>query len=171
LAGYSEFGVAYSDVAFAQYMPSVQTDHAAYAAGDEVAITGQGFAPHESVTLTATHEDGTAEPGMGHEPWAVTADGAGNVSATWAIDAGDTVGRRFVINAVGAGSGASHSQVGSTLFQSHAARVVRHRGCPVREDAANADLLCEHVEHPHDIAVPRDRRVERLVVEPVVAVR
>jgi predicted extracellular nuclease len=99
-----------SDVVFAQYMPSVQTDHAAYAAGDEVAITGQGFAPHESVTLTATHEDDTAEPGMGHEPWAMTADGAGNVSATWAIDAGDAVGRRFVINAVGVGSGASHSQ-------------------------------------------------------------
>ena len=100
-----------SDVALAQYIPSVQTDRVAYAAGDEVAITGQGFAPHESVTLTATHEDGTAEPVMGHEPWAVTADAAGNVSATWAIDAGDTVGRRFVINAVGAGSSASHSQV------------------------------------------------------------
>ena len=100
-----------SDVALAQYTPSVQTDRAAYAAGDEVAINGQGFAPDESVTLTATHEDGTVEPGMGHEPWTVTADGAGNVSATWAIDAGDTVGRRFVINAVGAGSAASHSPV------------------------------------------------------------
>ena len=99
------------DIAFAQYSPTLQTDGTAYPAGDEIGISGQGFAPREAVTLTVTHEDGTAEPGMGHEPAAVTADDSGLLSATWAINAGDTVSRRFVVSAVGAVSGVSRSNV------------------------------------------------------------
>ena len=103
--------VARFDVALAQYTPTLQTAGVAYAAGDEVSISGHGFAPHESVTLVVTHEDGTAEPGMGHEAWVVNADESGLLSATWAINAGDTVSRRFVVSAVGAASGAAHSKV------------------------------------------------------------
>ncbi|MEQ1912480.1 MAG: hypothetical protein ABMA15_26910, partial [Vicinamibacterales bacterium] len=99
------------EVALAQYSPTLQTDGTAYAAGDEVAISGQGFAPHESVTLAVTHEDGTAEPGMGHESAVVTADESGLLSATWTINAGDIASRRFVVSAVGAVSGAARSNV------------------------------------------------------------
>src|SRR5580765_2130199 len=99
------------DVAFAQSSPTLQTDGTAYPAGDEVSISGQGFAPHESVTLAVTHDDGTAEPGMGHESTAVTADSSGSLSATWAINAGDIVSRRFVVSASGAVSGVARSNV------------------------------------------------------------
>ena len=106
LAVVTTFGwVMRYDVALAQNSPSVQTDQAAYAAGDEISISGQGFAAGESVTLAVTHEDGTAEPGMGHEAWAITADEGGRVSATWTINADDGAGRRFVVVAVGATSG------------------------------------------------------------------
>src|SRR4051812_2003929 len=67
-------GVTHAYSARADYAPTVQTDRLAYAAGDEVAIAGQGFAPGETVTLSAVHADGTAEPGLGHEPWTATAD-------------------------------------------------------------------------------------------------
>src|SRR5262249_49502188 len=99
------------DVTFAQYSPTLQTDATTYAAGDEIGIRGQGFAPHEPVTLAVTHEDGTAEPGMGHESEVVTADESGSLTVTWAITAADTVSRRFVVHAVGAVSGAAHSNV------------------------------------------------------------
>src|SRR4051812_6583748 len=99
------------DVAFAQHSPTLQTGGSAYPAGDEVSISGQGFAPHESVTLAVTHEDGTAEPGMRHEPTVVTADNSGLLSATWAISAGDIVSRQFVVSAIGAVSGVVRSNV------------------------------------------------------------
>jgi len=89
--------------------PSLHTDRAAYAAGDAVAIAGTGFAPFELVTLTVTHDDGTAEADMGHEPWVTYADEAGEVAATWRIQAGDSSGRQFVVSAVGAQSGPGQS--------------------------------------------------------------
>src|SRR5262245_41290491 len=78
------------DVAFAQSSPTLRTDAPTYAAGDEVNISGHGFAPNETVTVAVTHEDGTAEPGMGHESTVGTADESGLLWATWAINAGDT---------------------------------------------------------------------------------
>jgi len=102
-------GVTHSGLAQLQYAPSVQTDRRAYAAGDEIDISGTGFAPLEAVTLTVTHDDGGAESGAGHESWVATADGAGRFDATWSINAGDAVERPFVVTAVGAASGPSQS--------------------------------------------------------------
>lgn len=104
LAGFTHSGIAQS-----QYAPVLSTERPAYAAGDEIAITGAGFAPHETVTLSVTHDDGAAEAGMGHEPWVSSADGSGRVETTWAISAADVGGRRFVVVASGAVSGASQS--------------------------------------------------------------
>src|SRR5262245_20538826 len=66
-----------SGVALAQYTPSVRTDRTAYAAGDEVAIRGQGFEPHEAVTYTVTREDGNVDPLLG-AAWSSSADDSGN---------------------------------------------------------------------------------------------
>ncbi len=97
----------HSSVAQVQYAPSLQTGQPSYAAGDEIEIAGTGFAPGESVTLTAIHADGTAEAEMGHEPFVTVADDAGHVAATWTIVAGDTVSDQFVVRAAGAVSGQS----------------------------------------------------------------
>ena len=100
---------AYSGTASLQFAPSLHTDRTRYAAGDEVTIGGQGFAPHDTVTLTVTHDTGLAEPGMGHEPWTVRADEQGAISATWTIDRGDISGRLFVVTGSGAAAGDARS--------------------------------------------------------------
>ena len=89
--------------------PTVGTDRSAYAAGDEITISGEGFAPHETVTLVAVHEDGTAESGAGHEPFQVQADEQGRIASWWTVQAQDTVGRRFHLIAVGPASGQTQS--------------------------------------------------------------
>jgi len=50
------------------------------------------------------------------------------------------------------------------------ARVEAHRRGPVGEDADNADISRQHIDDFHDIALARDRIVDRLVVEAVAAV-
>jgi hypothetical protein len=49
-------------------------------------------------------------------------------------------------------------------------RLKRQRRRPVREDANNADLFVEHVEHPHHVAFNFDCQVQLLVVGTIVAV-
>lgn len=102
-------GLTSSYSALADYAPTLQTDRAAYAAGDLVTIAGQGFAPGETVWLSAVHADGAAEPGMGHEPWTATADPAGHIDASWTINAADAFGRQFVVRAAGGVSGGTVS--------------------------------------------------------------
>ena len=77
------FVLVTSDRASLQNTPSVQTDRSSYVAGDEVVIEGQGFTPFETVTLTVTHDDGTAEPGMGHDAVTVTATSWGTDARTF----------------------------------------------------------------------------------------
>ena len=89
----------------AQTAAAVRADKSAYIAGEPITILGQGFSPLEEVTLQVTHADGTAEAGMGHEPWLVTADAVGSFSQSWSIDIGDTNGPGFVITAEGVWSG------------------------------------------------------------------
>ncbi len=101
--------VTHSGLAQAQYAPALHTDRPAYAAGDEIAITGAGFAPYETVTLSVTHDDGAAEAGMGHEPWVASTDGVGSFEATWTINAADIAGRQFAVSASGVVSGVSQS--------------------------------------------------------------
>lgn len=89
--------------------PTLSTDRNAYAAGDEVLVSGQGFAPYEQIQFETVHEDGTAEPGFGHEPRVGVADQNGMFSDSWFISADDTVGRRFVVRAAGTTSPAVQS--------------------------------------------------------------
>ena len=89
--------------------PTVTTDRLSYAAGDEITIAGDGFAPHEIVTLVAVHEDGTAEPGAGHEPFQVQADEQGHIASWWAVNSADALGRRFHLVASGPASGPAQS--------------------------------------------------------------
>ena len=56
------------------------------------------------------------------------------------------------------------------LFQIHAASIVRNRTRPVAENAKNADIFRQHVQHVHHVAFAFDRRIEGLVVIAVVAV-
>lgn len=90
-----------SGLAQAQTAPLLYTDRPEYAAGADIAITGTGFTPFETVTLAVTHGDGTAEAEMGHEPWTVTVKSDGTFAATWVPDIRDISGSRFVITAVG----------------------------------------------------------------------
>jgi predicted extracellular nuclease len=90
-----------SGLAQAQTAPSLYTDRPAYAAGAEIAIVGTGFTPFETVTLAVTHDDGTAEAEMGHEPRTVTVESDGTFATTWVPDIRDISGPGFVITVVG----------------------------------------------------------------------
>src|SRR5262249_12158712 len=86
---------------------TISTDHATYVAAETVTILGSGFMPSETVTVQVTHADGSAEPGMGHEPATVVADAAGALTATWSVSPGDTGSDDFLVRAVGPWSGPS----------------------------------------------------------------
>ncbi len=106
LAGGSRFGRATATDA-----PSVQTDRAVYAAGDEITISGEGFAPLDRVTLAPTYEDGTTEPVVGFETFTAGADDTGRVTATWAIPAAASLDRRFVVTASSTSAGTARTAV------------------------------------------------------------
>src|SRR4029450_168215 len=59
----------------------------------------------------------------------------------------------------------SPESFGASLLQSHAVGEVGHCGSPVREDASNADVERQHVEHLEDVAVTLDGRRGRLIVK------
>ena len=84
--------------------PIVVTDKTGYFAGETVAITGTGFAAEELITLQAKHADGGAEPGAGHDPFAVWTDAAGSFTTTWNLT-DDPAGHRFELTVDGAATG------------------------------------------------------------------
>src|SRR6185436_4830951 len=84
--------------------PIVVTDKTGYFAGETVAITGTGFAAEELITLQAKHADGGAEPGAGHDPFAVWTDAAGSFTTTWNLT-DDPAGHRFELTMDGAATG------------------------------------------------------------------
>lgn len=104
-------GAASSYLVSANASPTVTTEDPVYAGGDEVMIRAQGFAPNEPVTVTVAHADGSAEPGMGHESFAATADDTGFVMDYWTLRAGDAGSRQFVVRVSGATSGEAVSPV------------------------------------------------------------
>src|SRR4051794_9677350 len=67
---------------------SVATDQSDYAFGSTAQITGDGFAPGETVELQVTHLPGT--PGSNDDPqnapWDVQADGDGGIATNWLVD-------------------------------------------------------------------------------------
>ncbi|MGE3957057.1 MAG: PxKF domain-containing protein [Vicinamibacterales bacterium] len=95
-------GLASSFLVSANGAASLTPEQSAYAGGDEVMFSAQGFAPFEAVTLRVVHDDGTAEPGMGHEPFTVAADATGSLTDYWTLNPADASGRRFEIHATAA---------------------------------------------------------------------
>jgi hypothetical protein len=85
--------------------PAVVPDKPDYKPGETANIIGDGFQPNEIVTLQIKHSDGTAEGGEGHEPWSVTTDENGRLSATWLVNSDDSAGSSFLLTA-NAASGA-----------------------------------------------------------------
>ena len=78
--------VLFAGAASAQEIAStVHTPDVGQIAGRPVVIVARGFVPGESVDLQVTHAGGTAEPGMGHDPWTVVAAADGTFVTTWVI--------------------------------------------------------------------------------------
>jgi predicted extracellular nuclease len=86
--------------------PSVSIDRAAYVAGETVTIAGRDFAAGEIVTAQVMHADGTAEPGMGHEPITTTVGVDGTFQVTWVVIGADLSGPQLTVNVSGDVSGA-----------------------------------------------------------------
>ncbi len=88
--------------------PAVTIDDDGQVAGAPIVIRGSGFGVGESVILTTTHAEGTAEPGMGHESWTVIAQD-GTFSTMWAISPADVESHRFIVRSVGSLSGPANA--------------------------------------------------------------
>jgi len=89
----------------------IATPDVGQVAGRPVVIVAQGFLPGESVELQVTHAGGTAEPGMGHDPWTVTAGADGAFATTWVINPPDGQSDVFIVTARGRFSGATSSAI------------------------------------------------------------
>jgi hypothetical protein len=88
---------------------TVHTPDVGQVAGRPVVIVARGFVPGESVDLQVTHAGGTAEPGMGHDPWTVVAGADGTFVTTWVINPPDDQSEVFAVTARGRFSGTTSS--------------------------------------------------------------
>ncbi len=84
----------------------VSTDTLDYAPGDTVYIEGAGYWANESVQLQVHLQVGLPEPenAQFYEPWTVTADGEGSISAIWIVP-DDAVNKTLYVDALGLSSG------------------------------------------------------------------
>jgi uncharacterized repeat protein (TIGR01451 family) len=105
LIGFAVICLIRSGVVLARSTPSVQTDNGVYVAGDTVIISGRDFSAGETVTVRVVHADGTAEPGMGHEPVDATVRPDGTFAATWVPANEDVAGPSLTVVTVGTVSG------------------------------------------------------------------
>ncbi|MDO3628338.1 S-layer family protein, partial [Mucilaginibacter sp. BT774] len=99
-----------SPYAFSQttQQPTVQTDQQDYPPGSTVYITGSGFMVNEPVTLQVLHvgEPADDQISTAHQPWTVTADSVGNITATWVVPPDqDEYGATLQLTATGQSSG------------------------------------------------------------------
>jgi 2-keto-3-deoxy-6-phosphogluconate aldolase len=115
----------------AERNPAIQTSKTAYLAGETVTVTGEGFTPLESVMLRVSHNNGTQEAGMGHDPWWVYADASGKFTTQWSINANDTAGIALAIAADGSSGSSAKAEFGRTAMAS-TNLLSRQRGEPVR---------------------------------------
>jgi len=79
----------------------LSTNSNTYLAGQPIEILGDDFLPFEAVTLQVTHDDGTAEPGAGHERFFAEADANGSFRSSWSIDIHERRGVSFMVSAEG----------------------------------------------------------------------
>jgi hypothetical protein len=93
--------------------PSLRSDRPDYTPGATVVLTGSGFAPEESVTLSIGHADGSPTTGAGHDPWTLAADASGSFLTTWSV-CSDCTGNLLLAMAEGGSSGGA-----GTMFVSH----------------------------------------------------
>jgi hypothetical protein len=93
--------------AHAALSATVTTDETDYPPGGTVYITGNGFAPGETVELQVLHVDGADnDTSPAHDPWQVTADVDGNFESTWLVPLDeDELGATLELTAVGLTSG------------------------------------------------------------------
>ena len=84
--------------------PRLLTDKTAYVDGEGVTLSGYGFLPFETVSLTVslTGAGGAAQPVRA--PWNVFADGDGKITAAWTLEPRDRAGVDFVVTATGGSS-------------------------------------------------------------------
>jgi hypothetical protein len=95
--------------------PAIATDKGDYAPGETVNIEGWDWSPGETVTLQVVHADEQGDNAEAqHQPWDVTADESGYVSASWEIPAdGDEGGANLKLTADGQTS-LAHAEVAFT---------------------------------------------------------
>lgn len=89
--------------------PWLITDKADYAPGESAVFAGGGFLAGETVVLQVLHADGTPATGDDHLPWAVAADGAGNLQTVWHVCEDDCLGSVLEVTASGQVSALSAS--------------------------------------------------------------
>lgn len=81
--------------------PWLITDKADYAPGESAVFAGGGFLAGETVVLQVLHANGTPATGDDHQPWSVTADGAGNFQTVWHVCEDDCLGSVLEVTASG----------------------------------------------------------------------
>ena len=81
----------------------IATDKLDYPFGATVQISGSGFTPNEVVQLQVLHAPGTAGSNADpqNQPWNVTADAAGAVTADWVVNDPDAVDASYDLTALG----------------------------------------------------------------------
>ncbi|HEY1871382.1 MAG TPA: hypothetical protein VGG71_10000, partial [Chitinophagaceae bacterium] len=102
------FGLTLLSVTAFSQTATISTDQADYAPGSTAIISGSGFQAGETVTLQVLHypTGGDDLTSPSHQPWTVTADASGNVSATWLVPGDqDELGATLQLTAVGQISG------------------------------------------------------------------
>jgi len=80
-------------------LATVSRDKSDYQPGETAQVTGSGFPPYETVTLHVTHADDTPDGGAGHEPFVVTTDTEGSLTATSYVNPDDSSGSVFPLTA------------------------------------------------------------------------
>jgi len=83
---------------------SVTTDQADYPPGSTVQISGTGFAPGERVQLQVLNLTAPNDLGAEHDPWTVTADTNGDLTASWFVTS-DEANTTLQLTATGQTSG------------------------------------------------------------------
>jgi hypothetical protein len=107
------FGLLFTMTASSVEAQTVQfgTDDVNYHPGGNVGISGSGFQPEEVVTIQVIHASSEADNSTNeiHQPWDLTADSDGNISALWTVSTKFVERGEFKVIANGLSSGTHES--------------------------------------------------------------